>query len=251
MISNKTCIFTNDNNININLIDHVTTDIFITRINAESIFRKITTYLINNKIINGNIIDSGAWIGDNSIPWALNCPSFIIYAIDPSPNNINYIQKMIKVNNIKNLKTIQKALNNKNEIIGTNDNIDHCSFKNGGRTKIESVSLDYLYEEKEIDNISYIHLDVEGLEFNVIKGSEKIIQKFKPIIAFEQHTEIDNYIELSQFLKKYEYDIYIIDEISGCRTDCRNFIAFPKNIEIDCEKINSYINKKVLSKIII
>lgn len=251
MMSNKTCIFTNDNNININLIDHPSTDIFITRINAEPIFRKITTYLIYNKIINGNIIDSGAWIGDNSIPWALNCPSHIIYAIDPSPNNINYIQKMIKINNIKNLKTIEYALNDKNGIIGTNDNIDHCSFKNGGGTKIESVNLDYLYEEKVIDNISYIHLDVEGLEFNVIKGSEKIIEKFKPIIVFEQHTEIDNYIELSKFLKKYEYDIYIIDEISGSRTDCRNFIAFPKYIQIDCEKINSYINKKVLSKVII
>lgn len=250
MTTNKTCIFTNDNNINIRLIDHSATSTFITRPNNESIFRKITTYLINNKFIHGNIIDSGAWIGDNSIPWAMNCSPNIIYAIDPSPNNINFIKEMIKANNIQNLKTIEKALNNKNEILGTNDNIDHCSFKNGGRTKIESISLDYLYQEKEIDNISYIHLDVEGLEFNVIKGSEKIIEKFKPIIAFEQHTEIDNYIELSQYLNKYEYDIYLIDEISGCRTDCRNFLAFPKNIKIDIEKINNHINKKVLSKII-
>ena len=64
---------------------------------------------------------------DNSIPWAMNL-THTIYAIDPSPNNINYIEQMAKANNIMNIKTIQKAIGDKNEIIGTNNNINHCSF---------------------------------------------------------------------------------------------------------------------------
>ena len=90
MTINKTCFFTNDNNINITLIDHPATNTFITRPNNESIFRKITTYLINNKFINGNIIDSGAWIGDNSIPWALNCSQHIF-------SDLNFLQTIYQM----------------------------------------------------------------------------------------------------------------------------------------------------------
>ena len=43
---------------------------------------------------------------------------------------------MAKANNIMNIKTIQKAIGDKNEIIGTNDDINHCSFsKKGGKVK--------------------------------------------------------------------------------------------------------------------
>ena len=76
-------------------------------------------------------------------------------------------------------KNLLVTTSDKNEIIGTNGNINHCSFsKKGGRIKIQSLTLDYLYSKGQIDNIAYIHLDVEGFEYNVIKGSEKIIKLF-------------------------------------------------------------------------
>jgi len=244
-------IFKNDDNVNIKLINHSFSDRFEGRDNHEVMFRRINTYLIKNNFINGNIIDLGAWMGDNSIPWALNL-SHTIYAIDPSPNNINYIEQMVEANNIKNIKTIQKAISDKNEIIGTNDDINHCSFsKNGGITKVESVTLDYLYSQGLINNIAYIHLDVEGFEFNVIKGSEKIIKLFNPIISYEQHLELDNYKELSTHLYNQGYNIFLINEIlPGCRLDCRNFIAFPKNIKIEIDKIHSNIRHNVLLSIL-
>jgi hypothetical protein len=57
---------------------------------------------------------------------------------------------------------------------------------------VDSVSLDHLYDTNIIDNIGYIHLDAEGLEYKIIRGSGKIIEKFNPIISFEQHLELDN-----------------------------------------------------------
>ena len=239
--------FTNDNNVNVKLINHGFSNSFIKRNHHEVMFRRINTYLIKNKLINGNIIDLGAWIGDNSIPWAMNL-AHTVYAIDPSPNNINYIEQMAKKNNIMNIKTIQKAIGDKNEIIGTNNNINHCSFsKNGGKVKLQSVTLDYLYSQGQIDNIAYIHLDVEGFESNVIKGSKKIIQLFNPIISYEQHLKTDNYKKLSLHLYNQGYNIYLINEIlPGCRKDCRNLLAFPKNIKIQINKINKSIGENVL-----
>ena len=240
-------LFTNDDNVNVKLIKHKFSKYFIKRDKHEVMFRRINTYLIKNKLIDGNIIDLGTWIGDNSIPWAMNS-NHTIYAIDPSSNNISYIEEMAIKNNITNIKTIQKAIGDKNEIIGTNDDINHCSFsKNGGKIKVQSVTLDYLYSTGQIDNIAYIHLDVEGFESNVIKGSEKIIELFNPIISYEQHLEIDNYKELSLHLYNRGYNIYLINEIlPGCNRDCRNLLAFPNNINLQINKINSSIGGNVL-----
>ena len=139
-----TTIFTNDNNVIIKLLDnHKSSYSFSTRNNHEVLFRQINNYLIQNNIIKNNIIDLGAWIGDNSIPWAKNVKN-IIYAIDPSSDNCDYIKQMCNINNINNIKIIQKAISDTNKLLSTNDNIEHCSFIYGnpgsnGNIQVESA----------------------------------------------------------------------------------------------------------------
>ena len=249
----QSCIFTNDNNVCINLINHPFSVKFSKRDKHEVLFRKINTFLINNKIIKNNIIDLGAWIGDNSIPWSKNIEG-TVYAIDPSLKNCNYILKTCNLNNINNIKVIKHAISNKIEILSTNGNINHCSFvynnpKNNGKTKIKAVSLDYLFEEKEIENIGYIHLDVEGMEYKILKGSSNIIDINRPIISFEQHLEIDDYNIILTYLNNKNYKTFLIDEIlPGCRPDCRNSISFPNEVynEDIIININNYIGRNIL-----
>ena len=241
-------LFTNDNNTTIDLINHPFLEDFSRRDNHEVFFRRIHSFLIKNKIIKGNIIDLGAWIGDNSLPWAKQIPH-TVYAIDPSPQNIDFIEKMKIHNKITNIKTIQKPISDKVEIISTNDSINHCAFNKNinGRTQLEAVSLDFLLEEGEIQDIDYIHLDVEGFEFNVIKGADKLINKYNPIITFEQHLNQDPYIEISRYLHEKNYNVYLInEELLGCRDDCRNLIAFPRNRLIDINEIHHAIGKSLL-----
>jgi FkbM family methyltransferase len=248
----STCKFTNDNNVTIKLIDHEFSSWLIERDKKEVLFRRINTFLINNNIIKNNIIDLGAWIGDNTIPWAKNIKG-IVYSIDPSSDNCNFITKMSELNKLTNIKVIQKAISDKNEILNTNDDINHCSFvyrpTDNGINKVNAVSLDYLYDKKEIKNIGYIHLDVEGMEYKVLVGATNIIDKDRPIITFEQHLEIDDYSLILNFLNKKKYTVFLIDEIlPGCRPDCRNSIAFPNEIYSEnlINNINHYIGKKIL-----
>ena len=251
------CTFTNDNYVEIKLIDSPISKAFRTRDNHEIIFRKVNTYLINNDIIqkNKNIIDLGAWIGDNSIPWAKNING-MVYAIDPSPTNIRFIESTCKLNGISNVKCLEYAISNKKEIVSTNDSINHCSFVYGvsgdtGATKCDAVSLDYLYDSKEIENIGYIHLDVEGMEYRILQGSSNILDIYNPIITFEQHLDIDNYEEILTYLNNKNYKVFLIDEIMpGCRPDCRNSIAFHSSI-LKLNKdlilnINNHIGKSIL-----
>jgi hypothetical protein len=104
-------------------------------------------------------------------------------------------------------------------------------------------------EYKHFENIGYIHLDVEGMEYKVIEGSSKLIESCRPIISFEQHLEIDDYDIISSHLKSKDYRIFLIDEIlPGCRHDCRNSFAFPNEIfnETLIENIQNYIGQNIL-----
>ena len=74
-----------------------------------------------------------------------------------------------------------------------------------------------------------MHIDVENLENEVLKGSENLINMYNPIIIFEGHIKsyMNGVKECYNFLKKMDYIIYMIDEDAGAINDARNFIAVP------------------------
>jgi len=261
----RVACFSNDNGAEIKYhMNHRFAELFGTRNEHEVMFRRISTYLINNGHINGNIVDLGAWIGDNALPWSrsllrLGAPHRI-YAIDPSHENCQYIRDLTILNNIENVAVIKKAISDKREVLYTNDNLTHCSFINNdgyitnGKNSAIAWPLDDLFNAGEITNVAFIHLDVEGMENRVVAGAQKLIDTYKPIIAFEQHLEQDPFIELAEYIREKGYIVYIINEIlPGCRPDCRNFIAFPTNKfdEKIGEAINSHLGQDVLEYILL
>lgn len=238
----KKVIYPNDSNVILTIPNHKFSDDLARRGYNEILLRKIHTYLFKKEIIdkNKNIIDLGAWIGDNTLPWS-KIINGIVYAIDPSEENCNFIKEVKNVNKIENVEIIQKAITETNKIISTNGDINHCTFTHDsfGNLKIESTSLDNLYHENKITNIGYIHLDVEGMEYWVIKGASDIITKYRPVLTFEVHLEIDKYIEeMKNIFINEKYYVYMINEILlGNRSDCRNFLVIP------AEKVHKFINE--------
>jgi len=209
---------------------------YMNRANTEIMFRKLITYIFPY-FKDKNIIDLGAYIGDNSIPWALKS-SGIIYAIDPSKENTDFINKMSKHNNVDNIITITKAISDKSEVIYCNElETTHISCNNvNGRHSFEATSLDNL----NLDNIGFIHLDVEGFEYKVLNGSTNIINKYNPIIVWENHIEKEDYMKIINFFSSRNYNTFLINEqFPHCFPDCRNFISLPENSNININKLNN------------
>jgi FkbM family methyltransferase len=249
------CIFANDNNVEIKLPNVTRSNAFRTRTNHEVIFRQINTFLIQNNIIDPtkNIIDLGAWIGDNTIPWAINIKSEggTIYAIDPSTENCEFIKSVADLNNLTNVTVITSAVGDGiTQNLSTSHDLYHCTFMTGddyitdGIHTFKAVSLDELYDSKIISNIGYIHLDVEGMEHLVINGADRLINTFLPVITFEQHINSDDYMSICKKLHNKGYEVYMIIEVlPGCRPDCRNFLALPPTKEkYDLELINHHLS---------
>ena len=271
---NPVAHFSNDNGVAIKYhMNHRFANLFGSRNEHEVMFRRISTYLINNGHIRGNIVDLGAWIGDNALPWSKNllippkaefdtgAEGAIVYAIDPSPDNCQFIRDLASLNNIQNIRVIQKAISDKREVLCTNDHLTHCSFvsdDDSGRNQVKAWPLDDLYNAGEIADVAFIHLDVEGMENRVVAGATTLIAECKPIIAFEQHLEQDPFLELSEYIASKGYAVYLINEIlPGCRPDCRNFIAFPNNRLDDknsalliADMLNTHLGQDVLECVV-
>ena len=196
--------------------------------NNEKKTRLIVSNLINIDLIDKkkNIIDSGAFIGDNSLPWAKQI-SGKVYAIDPSTNNERLINYLAEINDIKNITFFPLVLSGKKKELYYNGDLDFNSFSFEGINKILSYSLDELHFDNKINDISFIHLDVEGEEYKVLIGSLFTIKKYKPVIIFEQHILSDNVTDSINLLNIYGYHTFIINEQSGARNDCRNLLAIP------------------------
>ena len=180
---------------------------------------------------NSAVIDCGAHIGDLSIPVAKGLSKngrddIIIYAIDPSEHKCNFIKKVAKYNNIKNIIIINCGLSNVSEILCAHKRSDN----NTGGTVWNEKSNDTTSEctiFKTVDELiknniikhklTALHLDVEGHEFKVLKG----INNFDTIqyISAEQHphervpgNKLKKFLESKnfKFIKRIDLnDIYI------------------------------------------
>lgn len=233
--NNHSLVYFKNDDVNL-IVPNDLTHRFTDRINAEKKFRQITKKLMKKGIIdiNKNIIDLGAWIGDNSLVWA-KMINGSVYAIDPSPNNIDIIKNIQNINNINNIVTIKKPISNKIESVEVSEgDINHGSFKSSDKG-IETETLDNLYNSKKINNIGFIHLDVEGFEYKVLEGSQKIISMFRPIIVTESH-EGDK--EVNPLITKHGYNVYVIDEVCGANPTCRNSLWIPNEITLPEDIIN-------------
>jgi len=201
-----------------------------TRGDCEKYFRILVKYMYDKSFLDKskNMIDLGAWIGDNTIPWAINIPG-TVFAIDPSTDNIKYIDELVYLNNTPNVETICRCISDTNGYAYTTGDIKHAEFNaKGGSIRVETTTLDALYHNKLIDNIGFMHLDVEGYEQNVLDGSLDVLRRFRPVVVWENHLRTDDFNKTNAFFRELKYESFIINELfPHCRPDCRNFISFP------------------------
>jgi hypothetical protein len=77
--------------------------------------------------------------------------------------------------------------------------------------------------------IGLLHLDVEGLEAEVLAGARRTMTASRPIVLAEYHlSDGSSATALLQDLAQHQYRVFIVNEcLPGCRADCRNLLAVP------------------------
>jgi FkbM family methyltransferase len=137
----------------------------------------------NNKEI---FIDCGAFRGDTIKDFIINYDSAFskIIAIEPDPENYKNLNKYISTlpkNINKKIFTYQTAVGKKSgEISFDISGTVASAINSGSDIKVKCSTLDSLCEGFEP---TFIKMDVEGAESDILKGAQKIIKKARTIWA--------------------------------------------------------------------
>ncbi|MEO6288826.1 MAG: FkbM family methyltransferase [Ginsengibacter sp.] len=198
------------------------------------------------------VIDIGANIGDTTVPMALAAGiSGITLGFDPNPYVYKILEKNASLNKHKqNIIPLLYAISEKDEDFYYISS--EASFANGGISptinsmhgkfvypgKIKGVNLlAYLeknYSEK-LKNFSFIKIDTEGYDKEIIKSIPDLIKKYKPTIVAESFGKStpEEKIELYNVIEKHGYELFYFED-------------FDVNAEIikleNCEDITKWKN---------
>ncbi len=177
---------------------------------------------------NGTIVDVGAHLGYLTKEFArAHNGSLQVIAFEPGDYCLSILRRI--TGKLSNVTIVPRALSDREgEIelktpikpsgllgigtshIGNDDGVEYVP------SIIRTIKLDDYVEENNIAGIDLLKVDVEGAEFQVLKGAEKTIQRFRPIWYLEVDATMTarmNYRpdELFQFLHGYGYLAYTMD----------------------------------------
>lgn len=214
---------------------------------VKGFYEKEISKLISQRLKGKKVfVDVGANIGYYSVFASKILKKGRVYAFEPQKYSYKILKKNLSLNNLENVTLVNKGCGSKNEklsIYSDKNNLGHSSVVRGrpfdnkpNKEDINIIKLDDYFKRKSFD---LIKIDVEGFEYEVLKGAKKCLENFSPEIIFEFSPEIYSNIEkdyisysidLLYFLKKKGYLLYEIRE---------NTLYLIKDIDIYVNNMNS------------
>jgi FkbM family methyltransferase len=149
-----------------------------------------------------SFVDGGGFDGSTSVLFTEKYPDYRnIWYFEPNALSLESSKK--RLSGMNNVKFFNKGLWNKRETLYFDNSLGPASrVSDKGNTSIEAVTLD----EAVNDRVSYIKLDIEGAEYNAIKGSENIIRKFSPKLAVCVYHNQQDFLRIPELILSYNPD---------------------------------------------
>lgn len=199
----------------IDTISHkVLNDLLLYRITGDPAFTKGYTlrekeqyFDIPFKLLDKPVfIDGGAYEGETTQLFCNRFPNYKrVYLFEPNELSIDLARQHL--NEYPNIYFYKYALGAKHEILYFDSESGPASkISSDGKTKVEVVPLDNIIDEY----VDYIKLDIEGYEVKALIGAEKIISKFRPMIAVSVYHDIKDFIDVPNTVLNYNNDYCLL-----------------------------------------
>jgi len=116
-----------------------------------------------------------------------------VYAFEPSPDSANLLRNNIRLNDLNNVEVVQCAASNYTgttmfDVSGYASvaRIDQ-SGKGAKTVEVPVSTIDDLVGKSGMRRPDVVMIDVEGVELDVLRGMERIVRDYRPIILCEVH----------------------------------------------------------------
>jgi FkbM family methyltransferase len=158
------------------------------------------------------VIDVGAHIGKYTIIASkMVGPNGKVIAIEAHPGNYEILKKNIALNNLGNVIALNYAVHSRKTIYNT-IMADRTTSNNQNYVEVKADTLDTLLSENGIKEINWIKIDVEGAEYEVLKGASNILSNSKDNACLIEvhnlgHQNKNFYEQIIQYLGSKNYQI--------------------------------------------
>src|SRR5919106_3255936 len=166
------------------------------------------------------VVDIGANIGRYTIISSKRVgTNGKVVAIEAHPGNFEMLNRNIKLNRLTNVIPLNYAAYSKETKVKlyvpdeeSGYTIYHTLMERTGKkfVEVDAITLDYLLLQlngirEGVVEVNWIKIDVEGVEFEVLKGATNVLSKSKDIALLIEVHGIDNYRPLIEFLNSYNF----------------------------------------------
>jgi len=154
-------------------------------------------------------LDIGAFVGWHAIRAArIVGPSGRVISLEPDPSNRKQLEGNIALNGITNCEVSPLAAWSKTgKELGwyTGKSPDCCRVDEAGHSaSVRTTTVDDLVGDLQLDRLNWIKMDIEGGEIEALKGAEKTLRHYHPLLFVEVH---DTAAGVKELLKRYDYSI--------------------------------------------
>ena len=147
-----------------------------------------------------------------------------VFAFEPLPDNLTKLYWHMDLNNCANVVIHQIAVSSKSGSVVFRKKGIHNSESSfiggveGDSIEVATASLDNLILANKILPADFIKIDVEGAEFEVLKGAKNLISSHSPMIFLATHGK-DVHEECCKFLRSFNYCLESLNEKPVEETD--------------------------------
>jgi len=201
------------------------------------------------------VVDGGAHVGFYTLLAArLVGPTGRVFAFEPDPYNVRCLKFNVQQNNCRNVTVIHKAITDKvgNAVLYQSSGTTGSSLGNRKEYRsvfkgisvkevaVESTTLDAELRDTPVDVIKF---NIEGAEPLALEGMVKIAEQNRPLRLFAEFYPSALYSlgtspeAMIGLLKRFDFDIYFIDESSRQLVPLKRETPERKGI-LYCERVH-------------
>jgi FkbM family methyltransferase len=215
----------------------------------------------------GIVVEGGANIGTETISYcdvAKKMNTYVV-AFEPVPSNIDLILHNQRLNKIDNLELYTCLVAEKkgkaffNFPSGNNSGSGYIekNVNNRGAQEYDVVTLDETIKNRVV---SFISVDVEGFEYQVLRGAKNILYNCRPLLVVEVNQKLlkergeSSVEQVYNFLKTLNYKCYYINSFNLKEVEIdyilnkknKNWLCVPANKGFDVSRLNRSLRSGLL-----
>ena len=161
------------------------------------VYEAESTNLVKRTVKPGwTVLDCGAHMGYFTLTLSRAVgPEGRVYSFEPCAPTYARLLSHLAMNGVTNVEAIQSAISESSGVAASQELKAGNTGKNrivAGEGTTPVVSIDEFVASRELKRVDFLKADVEGFEVKLLRGAEKSIRRFRPIILIELNPEALN-----------------------------------------------------------